>query len=73
MVVAAPAESVEAADLHAFITDGRQGINYHRGTWHLPLISLGERQEFLVVDRADGQDNCEERIFDEAVVLDSPA
>ena len=73
VVVAPPAESVEPADLLAFITDGRQGINYRRGTWHLPLISLGERQEFLVVDRADGRNNCEERVFDEAVVLESPA
>jgi len=40
-----------AGDLHAFVTDGRQGVNYRRGTWHHPLIAL-DPGDFLVVDRA---------------------
>jgi ureidoglycolate lyase len=31
IVVAPPGESVEASDLRAFVTNGKQGINYHRG------------------------------------------
>ncbi len=72
VVVAAPGETVEAGDLSAFVTNGSQGINYHRGTWHMPLIALGKAQEFLVVDRAPGEGNCEQRVFEQAVVLDSP-
>ncbi len=69
VVVAAPAESVRADDLRAFVTNGRQGINYHRGTWHMPLIAFEEGQEFLIIDRAADQANCEEIGLDEAVTL----
>jgi ureidoglycolate lyase len=72
VVVAPPGESVDAGDLKAFVTNGSQGVNYHRGTWHMPLIAFGEAQEFLVVDRAPGGRNCEERIFDQRVILESP-
>jgi ureidoglycolate lyase len=72
VVVAAPGESVNPADLRAFVTDGRQGINYHRGTWHMPLIALAPGQQFLVVDRSSADGNCEERIFERPVVLEQP-
>ena len=49
VVVARPAEFVRVEDLHAFVTNGKQGVNYHRGTWHMPLIAMAEGQEFLVV------------------------
>jgi ureidoglycolate lyase len=72
VVVGAPAESVEAADLQAFVTNGSQGVNYRRGTWHMPLIALAEHQEFLVIDRAGGGDNCQELILSDAIVLQAP-
>jgi ureidoglycolate lyase len=72
VVVAPPGESVEPDDLRAFVTNGRQGINYHRGTWHMPLIALNEGQEFLVVDRAPGIGNYEEWFLEEKMVLDAP-
>ncbi len=73
IVVGPPGESVEAEDLEAFISNGRQGIQYHRGTWHMPLIALEEGQQFLVIDRERQDDNCEERVFDEPLVLAAPA
>ena len=70
IVVVGPAgDRVDPADLRAFETDGLQGINYHRGTWHMPLIAFETGQEFLVIDRAGDSPNCEEFRFDEAVVL----
>jgi ureidoglycolate lyase len=69
VVVAPPSESVEANDLAAFVTNGRQGVNYHRGTWHLPLIGFETGQAFLVVDRAGDTANCDEHSFDEPVLL----
>ena len=72
VVVAPPGESVEADELAAVATDGRQGLNYHRGTWHMPLIALEAGQEFLIVDRAGGGANCEERVLAEPVVLEAP-
>jgi ureidoglycolate lyase len=72
VVVAPPAESVEPADLRAFVTNGRQGINYLRGTWHMPLIALEVGQEFLVIDRAGDVPNCDEHVLDESMLLLEP-
>jgi ureidoglycolate lyase len=72
IVVGAAGESVEPGDLRAFVTNGKQGVNYCRGTWHMPLIATGRSQAFLVVDRTPMEGNCEERVFDEPVVLESP-
>lgn len=71
VVVAPPGETAEPRDLRAFVTNGQQGINYHRGVWHMPLIALEEGQEFLVLDRAGG-DNCEEIVLAEPVMLQPP-
>jgi len=71
IVVATPGESVEAEDLRAFVTNGKQGINYHRGTWHMPLIAFDAGQEFLVVDRGGSEPNCEQHMLDQAVMLES--
>jgi ureidoglycolate lyase len=72
VVVAPPAESVEPSDLQAFVTNGRQGVNYRRGTWHMPLIALEAGQEFLVIDRAGDRPNCDEHVLDESVLLLEP-
>ncbi len=69
IVVAPPAESVDPEDLRAFETNGRQGINYRKGTWHMPLIAFEAGQRFLVIDRADDGPNCDEHTLDEPVML----
>ena len=70
MVVVAPAEEdVVADDLRAFVTNGRQGINYHRGTWHMPLVAFDAGQEFLVIDRSGESLNCDEHCLEEPVTL----
>ncbi len=64
LIVVAPAGGVpDASALRAFVTNGRQGINYHRGTWHHPLIAISDPSEFLVVDRAGDGRNCDEIWF----------
>jgi ureidoglycolate lyase len=73
VVVVAPAgESVDIGDLRAFVTNGSQGINYHKGVWHMPLIATEGRQTFLVIDRVPGENNCEQVVFGESVVLEVP-
>ena len=70
MVVVAPAGSAPtAADLRAFVSNGRQGINYHRGTWHMPLIAFDESQEFLIIDRVGDSPNCDLHDLDQPVML----
>jgi len=69
VVVGPPGESVEATDLKAFLFSPGQGVNYHRGTWHMPLIALAAGQEFLVVDRAGNGSNCEERVLAETATV----
>ncbi len=71
IVVAPPGEDVDVRELRAFVTRPRQGFNYHRGTWHMPLIGLSVGQEFLVVDRGGEDANFEEVILDELVMLEA--
>ncbi|MDZ7839346.1 MAG: ureidoglycolate lyase [Gammaproteobacteria bacterium] len=69
VVVAPPGDALSPADLRAFVTNGRQGVNYHRGTWHMPLVAFRAGQRFLVVDRGGPGDNCEERGFNASVAI----
>ena len=71
IVVAPPGEGVNPEDLRAFVTSGRQGINYHRGTWHMPLIAFTAGQEFLIVDRRADAPNCEQHELDAVVMLEN--
>ena len=47
----------------AFLTDGAQGINLRRGTWHGVLTPLGGAGLFAVVDRIGESPNLEEHRF----------
>jgi len=69
IVVAPPGEKLDESRIRAFRTNGRQGINYRRGTWHMPLIALQRGQEFLVIDRAGEGNNCDQIYFDDAYTL----
>jgi ureidoglycolate lyase len=69
VVVGPPTESIDPADLRAFETNGKQGINYRRGAWHMPLIALESGQKFLVIDRAGDGPNCDQHVLDEPVML----
>jgi ureidoglycolate lyase len=44
----------------AFLADRGQGVQYHRGTWHHPLLALDQGGDFLIVDRVGEGNNCEE-------------
>lgn len=73
VVVAPPGDEVAPSDLRAFVTHGGQGVNYHRGTWHMPLVAFQAGQRFIVVDRGGPGDNCEERRLDASpgIVVDA--
>jgi ureidoglycolate lyase len=54
-----------AADPVAFLTNGAQGINLHRGTWHGVLTPLHPPGLFAVVDRVSEGPNLEEFRYSE--------
>ena len=58
----------------AFVTNGAQGINLCRGTWHGVLTPLHDPGLFAVVDRIGTTPNLEEYRYPAAfTVLQSPA
>lgn len=59
IVAASPADTPRA-----FLTNGAQGINLHRGTWHGVLTPLHAPGLFAVVDRIGPSANLEEHRFD---------
>ncbi|HIE19757.1 MAG TPA: ureidoglycolate lyase [Rhodospirillales bacterium] len=65
VVVAAPDTAPLAADLKAFLATGSQGINYHRGVWHHPLLVLEDESDFLVIDRGGEGHNLDEVWLDD--------
>jgi len=54
-----------ASTPRAFVTDGAQGINLHRGTWHGVLTPLHAPGLFAVVDRIGATPNLQEHRFDQ--------
>ncbi len=60
IVVAAAGPPPLAADLRAFVSDGRQGVNYAKGVWHHPVIAWRRPTDFLVVDRGGPGENLVE-------------
>jgi ureidoglycolate lyase len=65
IVVAEP----DLQTLRAFRASGRQGINYARNVWHYPLLVLGQKSDFLIIDRKGAGNNLEEAQLPEAARL----
>ena len=63
VVVGRPGDLPDPQELRAFESNGKQGINYHRGVWHMPLIVHEARLRFLVVDRGGDGENCDEQTY----------
>lgn len=66
LVVAAPGPLPTAETCRAFIARGDQGVQYARGVWHHPLLSLTDNADFLVADRKGPGENLQEVAFDGA-------
>lgn len=66
LIVVAPSLDADTPDLeqiHAFISDGSQGVNYRAGTWHHPLLTFEAPSDFAVIDRLGGGQNCDVYTF----------
>ena len=55
----------------AFITNGKQGINYKQNIWHSVLTPSSENTLFTVIDRIGSGKNVEEFIFDQPWLIRS--
>ena len=62
VIVAPDAGGVPGAP-RAFVTDGAQGINLTRGTWHGVLTPLAAPGLFAVVDRIGATPNLQEHVL----------
>jgi ureidoglycolate lyase len=60
LVIVAPDAGGRPGAPIAFVTNGAQGINLHRGTWHGVLTPLAAPGLFAVVDRIGPGANLEE-------------
>ncbi|QDS77862.1 hypothetical protein FKW77_000196 [Venturia effusa] len=57
----------DLSNVRAFLADGSQAITYGAGTWHAPMIVLGDREvDFVVVQWANGVagEDCQEVVLD---------
>ncbi|MBK7143834.1 MAG: ureidoglycolate lyase [Xanthomonadales bacterium] len=43
-----------------FLAANGEGVNYHAGTWHHPLIALDTVSDFVIIDRGGEGANCDE-------------
>ena len=61
IIVALPLDQTQPNEqkIYAFLSNGKQGVTYHQGVWHHPLITLEAESDFLVVDRIGGGQNCD--------------
>lgn len=58
-VVALGGDRPDLATLAAFIATGAQGISYHPGVWHHPMIALDAEVDFTCLVWEDGSaDDC---------------
>jgi ureidoglycolate lyase len=70
LLVNRPGEDPESGEFEAFVSNGRQGINYRRGTWHMPLIAFETGNDFLIIDRAMGEPNCDMHDLAEPMMIE---
>ena len=69
IAVAEVGESPKPQQIKAFISNGSQGVNYHRNVWHMPMLFLDKNQRMIVVDRGGEGNNCDEFPFPEHQII----
>ena len=68
LVVAQAGTVPSAANIQAFVTDGRQGVVLAPGTWHHALLAV-EGGDFAVIERKAVEVDCETVALAPAVLL----
>jgi ureidoglycolate lyase len=53
----------------AFLASPEQGVSFHAGCWHHPLLTLDQESRFLVVDRVGPGENCQTAQYDQDYLI----
>ena len=69
LVVVARAGEFDINAIEVFLAGNRQGVNYHRGTWHHYSLALNKICDFLVIDRGGEGENCDEITLEYALEI----
>jgi len=69
ILVSTPAEKLDTNKLELFISNGNQGVNYHKKVWHHYLMPLDDNSGFIVVDRNGNDENCTETQITEEITI----
>ena len=69
ILVAPAAKILNPEQLELFISNGQQGVNYYKKTWHHYLMPLENESNYIVVDRNGNDDNCIESKVDLDIVI----
>ncbi len=72
LVIVAPDQNGTPGTPLAFISNGAQGVNYHRNTWHGVLCPLDQRQPFVIIDRIGPGDNLQEFTYPTPYTITAP-
>ena len=64
IVAVAPDAGDQPGQIHAFLANGNQCVNYHRNTWHAVLTPVSGTGLFAVIDRIGQGTNLQEHWFD---------
>ena len=70
LVIVADDEEGRAQNPKVFVTDGYQGVNYHRNIWHGVLTPIIQQSLFFVVDYIGSDNNLEEFEFQTPYIID---
>lgn len=67
-------DKLNPENIRGFISNGKQGVNYHKGVWHHPVLAFTgaiNNKELILVGEGN---NCEEIFFaaDDIRTLDKP-
>ena len=73
ILVASGAAQPSAESLSLFISNGRQGVNFFKNTWHHYQIVLEKQRDFIVIDRGGDGENLEEARIKEDVWIPTSA
>ena len=71
LVVAPPTPELDPDTIQAFMTNGEQGVNLHKGVWHHFQLTLEETSDLLVIDRSGTGENCVETYLEFAIFLEN--